>query len=132
MEELTYTWKITSLSKTSTEDLSDVVVQTYWTVTGTDSEGRQGVFHGATPFESQSVDAENFVPFSELREQTVVDWLKQIVVDSYWEHVDAHIRKEIQEQKFQVDTLSEDSFPWSEPEPESQETDTDTDTEETP
>lgn len=115
MEELKYIWKITSASKRSTDTLSDVIIQTYWTVTGEDKDGNTGTFHGATPFVPEEVDAENFVPFSELTEETVIDWLKNIVVDSYWDHVNQHIIKEINESKYSVEELSADALPWAEP-----------------
>lgn len=115
MEELTYTWKITSVKKTGTESLNDVIVQTYWAVTGEDAEGNTGAFHGATPFSADNVDPENFVAFSELTEETVVGWLKDIVIDSYWDHVNEHILREIREQKFTVDEVSADALPWAEP-----------------
>ena len=48
---VTYTWKVTSLKvKDVSEDRTNAIVQTYWTKTGTDEDGNQGVFSGATPF----------------------------------------------------------------------------------
>jgi len=118
MEDLKYTWKITSASKQSTEKLSDVIIQTYWTLTGEDKDGNTGTFNGATPFTPDEVDPENFVPFSELTEETVIDWLKSIVVESYWDHVNEHILREINEKKFTVEEISADALPWAEPEEE--------------
>lgn len=124
MEELTYTWKITSVKKTSTESLSDVIVQTYWTLTGEDADGNTGTFSGATPFTAENVNSENFTPFSDLTEETVIGWLKDIVVDGYWDHVNEHIMREIKEKKFVVEEVNSSDLPWAPPESDTPEPET--------
>lgn len=107
---ITYTWKVTSL-KTKTEGQNtDAVVQTYWTKTGTDDNGNTGVFSGATPFTSVNVPEGQFVPFSELTEETVLNWIKAVVVGQYEEHVNGVIAKQIDEK---INVVSEKALPWA-------------------
>lgn len=108
---ITYTWAVTSL-KTKTEGSNtDAVVQTYWTKTGTDKDGNQGVFSGATPFTSATMpEGDTFVPFAELTEEIVLDWIKDVVVGGYEEHVNAQITKQIDGK---INIVTEATLPWA-------------------
>ena len=112
---LTYEWKLTGLKKTSGNDLSDVIVQTYWTLTGTDGDGNSGTFSGATPFDLNSVDPANFTAYDSLTEATVLNWIKAVVVGSYKDHVDEQIQKQIDGKKNPVVEVNNGQFPWSPP-----------------
>ena len=48
---ITYEWKLTSIKTKDVEDKTNVVFQTYWTLTGTDEEGNIGTFSGVTPLD---------------------------------------------------------------------------------
>ncbi len=61
---INYTWKITSLKKSNSGDLENVIIGTRWECTGTDSDGVTGTFVGATPFSVNSINPENFVGMS--------------------------------------------------------------------
>jgi len=103
-----YTWAVTSV-KTKTEgDNENAVVQTYWTKTGTDENGNEGSFQGATPFSSENT--ENFVAFAELTEEIVLGWIQAIVVEGYEEHVDGQIQKHIDEK---IAPVTETAMPWA-------------------
>ena len=104
-----YTWKITGLKKTTEGDNVDAVVQTYWTKTGVDDDGNTGVFNGATPF--TSVNADPFVPFADLTEVGVLEWIKATadVDGSYKEHINAQIQKQIDEQ---ITPVVDADMPW--------------------
>ncbi len=110
---LTYSWKLTSLKKTSNLTLSNVIIQTYWQVTGTDEDGDDGTFSGATPFDISKVDPENFIAWNDLTEETVLGWIKEQVVDGYKEHVDQQIQKQIDSKKSIVVEVSGNDFPWA-------------------
>ncbi len=45
-----YTWAVTPLKQKPKGENENAVVQTYWTKTGTDEDGNEGSFSGATPF----------------------------------------------------------------------------------
>jgi hypothetical protein len=109
---ITYTWKITGLK---TKDVSDdkpaAVVQTYWQKIGTDENGNEGTFSGATPFTVDPSDESGpFIPFEELTEEDVLDWIKTVVVGGYAEHVNGQIAKQIEEK---ISPVIENRLPWA-------------------
>jgi hypothetical protein len=112
---LTYEWKLTGLKKTSGNDLSDVIVQTYWTLTGTDGDGNSGTFSGATPFDLSKVDSGNFTSYESLTESAILGWVQAVVVGSYKDHVDEQIQKQIDAKKNPVVEVTDGNFPWSPP-----------------
>ena len=110
---ITYTWKLTSFKKVTKSGLEDVVFQTYWEKEGTDEFGNKGKFVGATPFDLNQIDPENFTPYESLTEEIVLGWIKSIVVGTYEEHVNEQIAKQISEKiNTQVEVTGTD-FPWS-------------------
>jgi hypothetical protein len=117
---VTYTWEVTSL-KTKNETLGDGVVlpnaicQTYWKKIGTDEDGNEGTFAGATPFSGENLTEENFQQFDVLTEEIVLGWIQAIVVDGYEEHVNGQIQKQIDEK---VTPITEAAMPWAPDEPE--------------
>jgi hypothetical protein len=95
---------------TNTDDLSNVVVGVSWKLTGTDEDDNSGVFSGATPFKLSEVDGGNFTDYDDLTEEVVVGWVQDVVVGSYWTHVEEQIVKQINEKKSPVTEVSE--LPW--------------------
>ena len=112
---ITYTWSLTSLKKKTAGDLSDIVVQTYWQKKGVDGDGDEGTFSGATPFDPDQVDPENFTTFEELTEAQVLNWIKAVVTGTYEEHVNGKIADQIEAKKNPVSEVSSGAFPWSPP-----------------
>jgi len=113
---ITYTWKVTSLKvKDVSEDRTNAIVQTYWAKTGTDEDGNQGVFSGATPFTFDPEDDSGpFIPFEELTEENVLDWIKSVVIGSYEDHVNSKIAEQITNK---VTPTTEAKLPWAPEEP---------------
>ena len=112
---LTYEWAITSLKKTAEGSIENVVAQTYWTCTGTDADGYSGTFNGATPFDPNLVDADNFTLYENLTETQVLGWIQSIVnINTYYKnHIDIQIEKQISAiVKPKVD-VNHDELPWS-------------------
>jgi len=108
---ITYTWKVVGLRKTNTENLNDVVIGTRWEKIGTDEDGNVGKFNGATPFKASDVDPNNFIDWNNLTEETVLTWIKPVVVGQYEQHVNGVIAKEIERQK-NPETETTD-MPWN-------------------
>jgi len=105
---VTYTWQITSLrTRTEGENLN-AVVQTYWKKTGTDESGNSGTFEGATPFSAASVPAGEFIAFEDLTEETVLNWIKSVVVGDYEQHVNSRIQDKINSA-----AISQPELPWA-------------------
>jgi hypothetical protein len=109
---ITYTWKITGLkTKDVSEDKPAAVVQTYWQKIGTDEDGNEGTFSGATPFTVDPSDESGpFIPFEELTEEDVLDWIKTVVVGGYADHVNGQIAKQIEEK---ISPVIENRLPWA-------------------
>ena len=111
---LTYTWKIEKLTKTTQDSVEDVIIHVRWVLTGTNADGLEGSFHGATPLTFDS-SAEGFIPYANLTKEDVVSWLEGIVVDSYWDHVTEQIQKQINKQTSVEEEVGEADLPWAEP-----------------
>lgn len=107
-----YTWKITGLKvQNISENKPNAIVQTYWEKIGTDENGNEGKFSGATPFTPDPTDNSGpFIPFDELTEETVLDWIKTVVIDDYEKHVNEQIQKQIENQYNQT---VDKELPWS-------------------
>jgi hypothetical protein len=112
---ITYTWKVTGVKTKNEGSFSDAVVQTYWEKIGTDENGNEGKFSGATPFTTSGLDQSAFVSFNELTEEIVLAWIKSVVVGSYEEHVNNQIQKQIDQK---INSVTEQSLPWAAPTPE--------------
>jgi hypothetical protein len=111
---ITYTWKLTSFKKVESSNmLSNIIFQTHWEKIGTDEHGNTGRFIGATPFDSNKVDPDKFIPYESLSEEIVLGWIKPIVVGDYERHANEQIAKEIQTKIDVVVEIHPTSFPWS-------------------
>lgn len=117
---VTYTWKITGL-KVRDEVINgntypQAVCQTYWQKIGTDENGHEGTFSGATPFTIDPTDASGpFIPFEQLAEEDVINWIKTVVVGGYEEHVNGKIQEQID---LKINPVTEAKLPWAPVEPE--------------
>jgi len=119
---MNYTWQITGLKRLNSPDIQNIVVQTYWKKIGTDSDGNIGEFSGATPFESSSVNVDEFIGYEDLTEEMVLEWIKGIVVGSYEEHVNQQIQKQI-DKKINPLIETNNEFPWGTLQPSAMPTD---------
>ena len=114
----TYSWKVTGMKVRDKVNeagvtLSKAVCQTYWEKKGIDENGNEGSFIGATPFTAASVPADQFVPFDQLTEAVVLEWIKAVVVGDYEAHVNGRIAKQIADK-----AITEATMPWAPPPPE--------------
>ena len=118
----TYTYTVRNLKvkdevNAAGETLTNAVVQTYWDIVGTDEEGNEGSFTGATPFSAANVPAGSFTAFEDLEEATVIGQITN-VIDSdpgYKAHIDMQIQKEI-DKDIAVEKTGAD-LPWGEATP---------------
>lgn len=109
---ITYAWKITGLKTKDVNDLKpDSVVQTYWQKIGTDEDGNQGIFSGATPFTVDPTDSSGpFIPFEQLTEEDVLGWIKSVVVGDYEIHVNGKIQEQIDSK---INPVVDQDLPWA-------------------
>jgi hypothetical protein len=112
---LTYEWKLTGLRKVDSGGLDGIVIGTNWKLTGIDTNGFSGSFTGATPFKVENLNTSSFTPFTELDENTILTWVKDVVFDSstYWEHINTQILKSVRDTKSPVVILTETDLPWA-------------------
>lgn len=84
---ITYTWKITQLSKApSLDGLSDVITHVRFDYTGTDADsGESHTFQGACPLPAP--DAENFSALATLTEEQVLAWVQSVHGTHHMEEV---------------------------------------------
>ncbi len=108
---LTYVWKLLRFSKKNNSELNlnDVIVQTYWSKTGTNEDGISGTFMGATPFYMNQVDSDNFISYGDLTEEIILSWIKSSTSGNTYidEVIDDMIDQQINPD------ITEESFPWN-------------------
>ena len=113
----TYTWKLKSLKKQNTELFENAIVGTQWRVTATAEDGTEGSFDGATPYTVVDANADGFIDYQDLSEDTVLGWIKNTVSGSsstkYMAHINGVILKEINSNKFAKLEVTEADLPWS-------------------
>lgn len=114
----TYEWKLTGIKKQNTDELSNVVVNTYWNVKAVDENGYSGSFTGATPLSLNALNPQTFTEYNNLTEEQVLGWVKEIVSGSnrgsnYWDHIQSQINKQIDVSKYQRVMVMEADLPWS-------------------
>ncbi len=113
---VTYSWEILPPLKyrdvvnENGELLKDAIFQTYWRKTGADAKGNTGSFDGGTPLSASKVPASNFTSLESLNSETVLGWVKALVIDEYEEHVNEQILAEIEEKANPVEESPE--LPW--------------------
>ena len=114
---LTYEWKLTGLRKQNGENINDAVVGTNWKLTGTDEDGNEGTFSGATPFSISQINTASFTEYSQLTEEQVLGWVKNHVSGSgptnYMDHINGVILKDIASKKYVRIEVNETDLPWS-------------------
>lgn len=117
---LSYTYKVRNLKvkdEVNSEGvtLQNAVVQTYWTIIGTDENGNVGEWSGATPFSAATVPAGSFTAFETLEEADVIGWIQNVVNNDaqYKAHIDEQLRLEISKT---VETeVGGEALPWGTP-----------------
>ena len=111
--DITYTWKLTSLKKRNSGNLEGVIFQTFWKKIGTDANGNVGEFSGATPFDPAQVDPNNFISWDQLTEETVLGWIQEVVTGSYEQHVNEQIQRQLDEKANAHEEVADGKFPWN-------------------
>ena len=106
-----FTWKLVSLRKVDIPNFNNVVINVRWEKIGTDSEGNAGVFQGATPFKLSALEEQNFVPFENLTEETVIGWIQSAVTGEYEDFVNTSIYKQLSDKR--NPGVESSVMPWS-------------------
>lgn len=73
---INYTWKIHSLTKRTINNVDNVVFTIVWEKFGIDEDGYSGSVKTAENFNIEDIDTETFVPYEQLTEEILIDWIK--------------------------------------------------------
>lgn len=109
---ITYTWEVTGIKTRNANNFTNAVVQTYWKKIGTDEDGNTAYFAGATPFDADQIDPDNFTALDQLTEEMVLGWIQALVIDGYEEHVNSVIQKQLDDITSPVTELNNEDLPW--------------------
>lgn len=109
---VTYTWEVTGIKTQNSSNFTNAVVQTYWKKHGTDENGNTAFFAGATPFDADTIDPDNFTALNQLTEAMVLGWIQAVVVGGYEEHVNEQIQKQLDELASPTTELNNEDLPW--------------------
>lgn len=104
---LTFTWAVTELKTSASGGHSRAVTQVYWSKTGTDSDGRTGVFRGATPLSAEGVSEVDFIDFASLPEANIIGWIKTAIAGDT--HPNERIQIQINESS---NPVTDEDLPW--------------------
>lgn len=88
-----YNWKIQSMYVKNATDLSNVVVKISWIKEGIDTDGSRGSYMNVTTFDLESVNPDEFIPYDELEEAVVIEWIKSQISEEAMQGIDALIQK---------------------------------------
>jgi hypothetical protein len=108
---LSFSWTVDSVKVKNEGTFTNAIIQTYWSVSGTDGHNNTGTFKGATPFTTKGMTTP-FVQFSDLQELDVLGWIQAQVVGQYADHV---YEKIVDQLDAKVIVVSEPNLPWAPP-----------------
>ena len=119
---ITYTWKVDMIHLTSAAGITDAVAEVHWSKTGVNENGVKGRYPGVSKYTTQhaqaAIDAGSFIPFNQLTEEKVLDWVRATLSDENEAFIDSRISAEIQSQittnnNSANKSVGEGAFPWS-------------------
>lgn len=112
---MNYKFSVNRLGREDHEQFKDVVTQVYWRLVGTDTDGTEGAFAGATPIEDLSqLDELTFVAYDDLKEETIIEWIEAMLGNnpSYKQHILDRIADEIHKKRTRKEAGGFD-LPWA-------------------
>jgi hypothetical protein len=106
----TYNWTINNLYTKTVDGLQDYVVTAMYNVTGVDGEFSSSLSNSA----SFSVkEGQDFIPYSELTNETVVEWIKEELGENGILSITACIDGQIESQKNPPVVPQNTPLPWA-------------------
>lgn len=92
-----YNLKIIGMRASDATELKKAIISVNWCKTGTDENGVTGEFFGVSEFKLADISPEEFVPYEELTEEIVIEWIKDKIFDT--DYVDRMIVQQIEKKK---------------------------------
>jgi len=111
---ITYTWSVDKVKIATEGTFTNSVIQTHWTLSGTDESGNTGTFKGSTPFTAIGSTG-TFIPYSQLQESDVVGWIQSVVNSNpqYSSHINDRIAQQLGEITSSVTEVHAQDLPWA-------------------
>lgn len=100
---------IHSITKRTINGIDDVIFTVVWEKFGIDSDGYSGSIKAAANFTIDEIDESSFVPYEELTEENVVNWLRNSIDE---ESVNQGIEVEIEKSRSNWVQVNKGNFPW--------------------
>jgi len=113
---LTYSWRILSLSKKNVGDTTDVVCEVLWALLGHESEesvidAQYGQFKTKTTLDIPETFDNNFISYENLTEQDVIGWIEsKQKMSQVYDVIDKDIEKK--RSHFQT-VVGSANMPWN-------------------
>lgn len=107
MIDIKYSWKIENFLKKNTDSLTNVIYSITWNRTAVDLTNNIPTSICSPINLEIPVDSEGFIPYEQLTEQNIVDWLNQHV---NLEKLDQKLAEQIEYNRCLVHSPN---FPWN-------------------
>jgi hypothetical protein len=107
MNNIKYSWKIENLLKKNTDNLEDVIYSISWTYTALDLTRNVPTSISSSISLEIPVNSEGFIPFEQLTESQVTNWIKENV---NYEKLNENLMKQIEYNK---NLVHAPNFPWN-------------------
>lgn len=106
---INYTWKIHAITKRTINSVDSVVFTVVWEKFGIDSDGYSGSVKMAANFNIDDIDESSFVPYEELTEEILIEWIKNFIDE---ETVNQSIEEEIEKSRSNWIQVNDGNLPW--------------------
>lgn len=104
-----YNWKVVKLEAKTINDVQGAIFHASWIKTGINDQGIEGSYQGTTEFNNLDPLSESFIPFEQLTEEIILDWVKKEINNEYENFINELIENEINSKI----TTYEVNFPWT-------------------
>lgn len=104
---LIYTLKVTALQKRISDG---AILKVSWTKTATNQDNVSVEFNAWTDFASVTAIDNEFIQFSQLTEETILNWIKASPV---YEDCNSVLEQRIIQAANPVEVLGDNQFPWT-------------------
>lgn len=102
---ITYTLDISGMEKRTSDG---AIIKVCWTKTGTNEYGVSGLYASTIVYEQ--IDSGSFIPFEDLTEQVVKEW---VTADIEYDSCNPTIAQKITENSNPIVILGTGRFPWN-------------------
>ena len=111
---IAYLWKITRMKAVTTSQVNDAICVVDFMVRGKDEEdGVVAVIRRSTQLNVRDIDPDTFVPFEDLNEDLVVQWVKDSLSEDEHQQVIDGVSQALSRKRSSLRVAHQNSMPWS-------------------